>query len=725
MFRRQPKHKEKSEMADKKGGIRSFTPLFWLVVVFEFFERGSYYGVMSILSVYLTDKLSFPKEDVGIIKGTIQPILYFLPIVAGALADRFGYRKALLTAFSLLAAGYFLTSQVTSYTAVFLFLVLMALGAGTFKPIISSTIARTTDKENSTLGFGIFYWSINLGAFLFPLILVPYLKKSYDWNTVLIAAAIGTGAMLLPTILLYREPPKPEAKKDKSLIQTLADAFEIVYSPIVLLFRAARGRLVLKGILLILLLAFLVFAGFEYAKPREARLAAPGLCFTEAGVPVEVRVKRDLSQEKPYVVKTLEKEGIGNGLRLEIFRPDDIQKFTDELLKDLRGKGIGQAVDAKRISEMVSSAARPPVLRLEEVEEASAFRVGTEADGSGTVLIRVSDPRGYGAYKAELLTALRRIPGLEALPSGTLDTLFERGANRSFFLLFVGLLLLAAVVLLGLEPRYKAAGRALRPWFILIALGAAAAVLWGLPGLSLFARLVSSVIVITVLSIYFMDFQDVSRFQNHGRFLLLIFLYSGFWVLYFQMFDSVLWYVQAYVDATSLNRFVQGFLGLFGLTLDWRFDVEHVTVINAGTIILLQLLISSIVKKRRALPTMIVGIMLGTIGMAILAVSSGIWVFLVGIIVFSIGEMTAHPKFISYVGQTAPRDRVATYMGYIFLYGVIGSSIGAILGSRLYVRFVDELQRPRTLWLIFSLIGVGTVIALLLYDRFLSTQKDV
>ena len=119
-----------------------------------------------------------------------------------------------------------------------------------------------------------------------------------------------------------------------------------------------------------------------------------------------------------------------------------------------------------------------------------------------------------------------------------------------------------------------------------------------------------------------------------------------------------------------------------GLAGSWRFDVEHVTVVNAGTIILLQLVVSSIVAKTRALPTMIVGIGMATVGMAILALSTDIWVFMAGIMIFSIGEMTAHPKLISYVGTIAPRDRVAIYMGYIFLYGVIGSSIGAVVGAR-------------------------------------------
>lgn len=420
---------------EKQSVIKSFPKTYWLVIMMEFFERGSYYGMMSILSVYFTDQLNYTKESVGVIKSVIQPLLYILPILAGAIGDRFGYRRTLVFAFSFLGLGYFLTSQATEYSLVFASLVVMAIGAGSFKPMISGTIARVTNESNSTLGFGIFYWTINLGAFLFPLILVPYLKNNFGWEYVIIAAAIGTASMLIPTLLFYKEPPKPESSK--SIPE------------------------VLKGMIMVL--------------------------------------------------------------------------------------------------------------------------------------------------------------------------------------------------------------------------------------------------------------TDV-------KFILLIVIYSGFWILYFQMFDSVLWYVKDYVDATKLNTAVNSFLGVFGVNMNWQFDVEHVTVINAGTIILLQIIISNIVKNTKALPTMITGIAMGTVGMAILSISTDIWVFIIGITIFSIGEMTAHPKYISYVGLIAPPDKKATYLGYSFLYGVIGSFVGAILGANLYVHFVDNLKDPQTLWLIFSLIGVFTIIGLLLYSKFITKK---
>lgn len=177
------------------------------------------------------------------------------------------------------------------------------------------------------------------------------------------------------------------------------------------------------------------------------------------------------------------------------------------------------------------------------------------------------------------------------------------------------------------------------------------------------------------------------------------------------------------MDMTPVNNSVNSFLRLFTENPTWKFEAEHVTVINAGTIILLQFVISFIVKSTKALPTMIVGIALGTLGMGVLAISTHAWVFMAGMIIFSIGEMTAHPKFISYVGLIAPPDKKALYLGYSFLYGVIGSGIGGVLGAFTYVRFVTQMGRPGLLWLMFSGIGVLTIIGLLFYNKFLVPKK--
>jgi dipeptide/tripeptide permease len=214
-------------------------------------------------------------------------------------------------------------------------------------------------------------------------------------------------------------------------------------------------------------------------------------------------------------------------------------------------------------------------------------------------------------------------------------------------------------------------------------------------------------------------FTEMLSVLRDYRFILMLIIYSGFWVMYFQVYDSVLWYLTEKIDMSPFNKIINTFLGLFLSNPDWRFEAEHVTAMNAGVIILLQILVSSIVRKTKVLPTMIFGIALGSLGMGMLAIAPNAWVFMVSMFVFTLGEMIAHPKFISYVGLIAPPDKKAVYQGYSFLYGVIGSGVGGILGAFLYVRFVERQNNPSLLWITFALIGVVTIIGLLLYNQFI------
>ena len=92
--------------------------------------------------------------------------------------------------------------------------------------------------------------------------------------------------------------------------------------------------------------------------------------------------------------------------------------------------------------------------------------------------------------------------------------------------------------------------------------------------------------------------------------------------------------------------------------------------------------------------------------------------------VFSIGEMTEHPKYYSFVGQVAPADRKAVYMGYAFLYGVFGSLLGSNLGAFLYARMLKPLiglpeafAATRIFWLMFAVLDIAAAVGLLLFAR--------
>ena len=143
----------------------------------------------------------------------------------------------------------------------------------------------------------------------------------------------------------------------------------------------------------------------------------------------------------------------------------------------------------------------------------------------------------------------------------------------------------------------------------------------------------------------------------------------------------------------------------------------------------------------KAIPVMSAGIIFGSLGFVVLAFTYSPWMFIVGIAVFSIGEMTAHPKYYSYVGLVAPKDNVATYMGYAFLYGVFGSLFGSNLGAILYERMLkplapdpeklaaggvmlepDVLWKIKIFWLIFAVLGIVCLVGMLLYNKFFSEE---
>jgi len=82
----------------------------------------------------------------------------------------------------------------------------IGLAAGIFKPLISGTVRAVTDGTNKTLGFGIFYAMVNVGATFGPIIAGKL--RAVSWNYAFMAAAAGIVLMLIITLLFYKEPPR-------------------------------------------------------------------------------------------------------------------------------------------------------------------------------------------------------------------------------------------------------------------------------------------------------------------------------------------------------------------------------------------------------------------------------------------------------------------------------------------------------------------------------------
>ena len=212
-------------MAGKKNVFKQFPRTFWVANTMELFERWAWYGLFMVLALYLTKSkdvgaLGFTQEQKGNIMGIVSAILYFLPIITGSIADKLGYKKVLLISFGILASGYLMMGYLTSYAAIFMIFLFIAVGGALFKPVISATIAKTTTENTSSIGFGIFYMMVNLGAFIGPIFASKL--RELDWIYVFYMSSAVTIINIILVVFFYREPDRE--KTDTPLPELLKQA---------------------------------------------------------------------------------------------------------------------------------------------------------------------------------------------------------------------------------------------------------------------------------------------------------------------------------------------------------------------------------------------------------------------------------------------------------------------------------------------------------------------
>ncbi|MFQ6105394.1 MAG: MFS transporter [Candidatus Glassbacteria bacterium] len=219
------KASKKSDPGKRKRS--RFSKTFWVANTMEIFERMAWYGFYAVSSLYITGSveegaLGFTSEQRGALQGIVTFILYLLPVLTGALADRYGYRKTFLLAFGILTPSYYLLGQFHSYTGFFLIFLLVAIGAAIFKPVVVGTVARTTNEETSSVGFGIFYMMVNIGGFLGPI--VAGIVRGWDWNLVFIMSAVWIGLNFIPVLFFYDEPTtEADSASARTLRKVIAD----------------------------------------------------------------------------------------------------------------------------------------------------------------------------------------------------------------------------------------------------------------------------------------------------------------------------------------------------------------------------------------------------------------------------------------------------------------------------------------------------------------------
>jgi len=194
------------------AAIASLSYVFWVVGGMEMVERLAYYGVRAVATIYATRPVS--EHGLGVTMATFGWLLLcwnlaqsLIPVFTGGLSDRYGYKPTIFISTGVKCFGYLVMAWWHSYWGFFVGALFLATGTAIFKPGIQGTLIKATNRRNSSMAWGIFYQTVNIGGWIGPLIALQ--MRHLDWKYVFyINAACICGNFLL--LLTYREPGKEE-----------------------------------------------------------------------------------------------------------------------------------------------------------------------------------------------------------------------------------------------------------------------------------------------------------------------------------------------------------------------------------------------------------------------------------------------------------------------------------------------------------------------------------
>lgn len=206
---------------------------------------------------------------------------------------------------------------------------------------------------------------------------------------------------------------------------------------------------------------------------------------------------------------------------------------------------------------------------------------------------------------------------------------------------------------------------------------------------------------------------------------LLIILGAFFWLPFWCFFNLCAVYVDSNLDTARLYQSMAAVLGSGIAGFFSQVDeagtrrILGETISHTGWIIMvLQVFVSSVAQRFRAMSTFLFGLLLISIGFGIIGyanISAPAVIFL-GIIVFAIGEMASSPRIQEYITWIAPKEKAGLYMGMNFLSTMIGAAFSGVTYTALYGRF-ETAGHPEYVWYVLGAHTLLGIVVLLLFTR--------
>jgi POT family proton-dependent oligopeptide transporter len=264
----------------------------WTLFFTEMWERFSYYGMRSLLMLFLvaavqTGGFGLTDKKAAAIYGLYVAGVYLMALPGGWVADRIlGQRRAVFVGGCFIAAGHFCLALPTA-PSFFLGLCLIVIGTGLLKPNVSAMVGDLYPEGGARRdsGFSLFYMGINTGAFFGPII-CGYLGERVNWHYGFGAAGIGMtlgliqyrfGSKYLGSAGLLRPEATAAGARPRAVRQFLTAVAIVAVALVVLLTTtdltaetAARGTGVLiAGSVVLYFASILLWGGLTTAEKKR------------------------------------------------------------------------------------------------------------------------------------------------------------------------------------------------------------------------------------------------------------------------------------------------------------------------------------------------------------------------------------------------------------------------------------------------------------------------
>ena len=180
---------------------------------------------------------------------------------------------------------------------------------------------------------------------------------------------------------------------------------------------------------------------------------------------------------------------------------------------------------------------------------------------------------------------------------------------------------------------------------------------------------------------------------------LYLLIFSLWWFMFPMLWDVLPKYVEDWVDTGEIVRTFFGADGtrssvihfLFGMKENgMKIEPEGIVNINSGLIMFSCFLFAGLSAKMRATTSLLVGTILVVAALSLFGLFNLAWLCVVAMAVFSVGEMLASPKFSEFLGNIAPHDKKAMWIGFSQAPILIGATIEGKVGPLLYHVWSDK-----------------------------------